>query len=79
MFKLSGAALIITACTYYGFYLSSNLYMRTRIIQSLITALHYIKAQIGYASSTLLTYSGIYLLILITAMFRKCSVMQRRH
>ena len=53
MFKLSGAALIITACTYYGFYLSSNLYMRTRIIQSLITALHYIKAQIGYASSTL--------------------------
>ena len=37
MFKLSGAALIITACTYYGFYLSSNLYMRTRIIQSLIT------------------------------------------
>lgn len=47
MFKLSGAALIITACTYYGFYLSSNLYMRTRIIQSLITALHYIKAQIG--------------------------------
>lgn len=79
MFKLSGAALIITACTYYGFYLSSNLYMRTRIIQSLITALHYIKAQIGYASSTLPTYSGIYLLILITAMFRKCSVMQRRH
>ena len=53
MFKLSGAALIITACTYYGFYLSSNLYMRTRIIQSLITALHYIKAQIGYASSML--------------------------
>ena len=27
--------------------------MRTCIIQSLITALHYIKAQIGYASSTL--------------------------
>ena len=79
MFKLSGAALIITACTYCGFYLSSNLYMRTRIIQSLITALHYIKAQIGYASSTLPDIFRIYLLILITAMFRKCSVMQRRH
>lgn len=79
MFKLSGAALIITACTYYGFYLSSNLYMRTRIIQSLITALHYIKAQMVMLQARSLTYSGIYLLILITAMFRKCSVMQRRH
>ena len=50
--------------------------MRTRIIQSLITALHYIKAQIGNSSTPPTHIQGFYLLILITAMFRKCPVVR---
>lgn len=48
MYKLSGAALIITMTTYYGFYLVSQLKERINVIDAFIYSFDYIRSQIKY-------------------------------
>ena len=48
MYKLSGAVLIISMTTYYGFYLVSRLKERINVIDAFIYSFDYIRSQIRY-------------------------------
>lgn len=53
MYKLQGATLVIIMCSYYGFYMSSNLKKRLTAIEAFIYSLDYMKSQISYGMESL--------------------------